>query len=82
MLRPEQRSELQRRKILQSNGDVGRWEREGREARGGEGRRRGRGGEGSKGRRGQEEREGRGGKEGSDGESKQHITLCHLTAGL
>ena len=49
MLRPEQRSELQRRKILQSNGDVGRWEREGREARGGEGRRGGRGGEGRKG---------------------------------
>ena len=67
MLRPEQRSKLQRRKILQSNGDVGRWEREG---------------QGSKGRRGQEGREGRGGKEGSDSESKQHITLCHLTAGL
>lgn len=55
MLRPEQRSELQKRKILQSNGDVGRWEREGREARGGEGRRggkEGREGEGMEGREG------------------------------
>ena len=48
MLRPEQRSELQRRKILQSNGDVGRWVREGREAR--EERAGGEGGEGREGR--------------------------------
>ena len=62
--------------MVMSGGGRGRGGKQGEERAGGEG------GEGREGREGRGGNGGERGKEGSDGESKQHITLCHLTAGL